>query len=154
MPNWSNTLYACIGDPTEIRQLHNAIKTNARRKTSRVKNGFGTLWLGNIIDQLGGNWEEWKCRGEITGFQMEKDAKKLTIYQSTAWCEQEGFRKFIEKKFPSIRSITWTLNLVVDGMEQMTILANTFLNAITWNPTRTSIHSRLLKRRLNSFLGL
>ena len=103
MPNWSNTLYACIGDPTEIRQLHNAIKTNARRKTSRVKNGFGTLWLGNIIDQLGGNWEEWKCRGEITGFQMEKGDKKLTIYQSTAWCEQEGFRKFIEKKFPSIK---------------------------------------------------
>lgn len=103
MPNWSNTLYACIGDPTEIRQLHNAIKTNARRKTSRVKNGFGTLWLGNIIDQLGGNWEEWKCRGEITGFQMEKGDKKLTIYQSTAWCEQEGFRKFIEQKFPSIK---------------------------------------------------
>lgn len=103
MPNWSFTQYACSGEPKEIRQLHNAIKTNAKRKTSRVKNGFGTLWLGNIIDQLGGNWEDWKCRGEITDFYMEKDAKKLTIYQSTAWCEQEGFRKFIEQKFPSIK---------------------------------------------------
>ena len=75
----------------------------SKQMPEEVKNGFGTLWLGNIIDQLGGNWEEWKCRGEITGFQMEKGDKKLTIYQSTAWCEQEGFRKFIEQKFPSIK---------------------------------------------------
>ena len=103
MPNWCDTTYICVGDPKEIRQLNNAIKTNNKRKTSRIKNGFGTLWIGNIIDQLGGNWKDWKCRGEIIDFDMEKGAKKLTIYQSTAWCEQEGFRKFIEQKFPSIK---------------------------------------------------
>ncbi len=27
----------------------------------------------------------------------------LNIYQCTAWCEQEGFRQFIEEKFPSIK---------------------------------------------------
>ena len=36
-------------------------------------------------------------------FPNGKGDKKLTIYQSTAWCEQEGFRKFIEQKFPSIK---------------------------------------------------
>ena len=36
MPNWSNTVYACIGEPNEIRQLHNAIKINARRKGLQV----------------------------------------------------------------------------------------------------------------------
>lgn len=27
----------------------------------------------------------------------------LTIYQSTAWCEQEGVREIIEKTYPSIK---------------------------------------------------
>ena len=152
MPNWSNTLYACIGDPTEIRQLHNAIKTNARRKTSRVKNGFGTLWLGNIIDQLGGNWEEWKCRGEITGFQMEKGDKKLTIYQSTAWCEQEGFRKFIEQKFPSIKVYYLDIEPGCQWYGTNDKEVSISLNAITWILTRELKCSIRLRKRLNTFL--
>ncbi|MBQ5461844.1 MAG: hypothetical protein IIT55_08400, partial [Bacteroidaceae bacterium] len=70
-------------------------------KTSRVKNGFGTLWIGNIIDALGEDWEKLRCRGEIIGYHIKNNL--LTIYQSTAWCEQEGFRECIEKKFPSIK---------------------------------------------------
>lgn len=110
MPNWCSTTYICVGNPIEIRQLHKAIVTNMRRKTSRVKNEFGTLWLGNIIDQLGGNWKDWRCRGSILNYYIERASKvssnklvKLTIYQTTAWNEQEGFRKFIEQKFPSIK---------------------------------------------------
>lgn len=102
MPNWCNTTYRCIGNPKEIRQLHNAIKKNDKRKTPRVGNGFGKLWLGCIIDQLGGDWEKYRCRGEITDYYMEPDASMLTIYQCTAWCEQEGVRQVIEEKFPSI----------------------------------------------------
>ena len=30
------------------------------------------------------------------------DGDELVIYQSTAWCEQEGFREVIQLKFPSI----------------------------------------------------
>ena len=101
MPNWSDTVYKCIGDPKEVRSLYKIIKANDKRKTSRVKNGFGTLWIGNIIDALGEDWEKLRCRGEIIGYHIENNL--LTIYQSTAWCEQEGFRECIEKKFPSIK---------------------------------------------------
>lgn len=103
MPNWSDTTYKCVGDPKEVRSLYKVIQRNAKRKRPRVKNGFGTLWLGCIIDALGGDWEKYRCRGEITDFSLEKDASMLTIYQNTAWCEQEGFRQFIEEKFPSIK---------------------------------------------------
>ena len=49
MPNWSDTTYKCVGDPKEVRSLYKVIQRNAKRKRPRVKNGFGTLWLGCII---------------------------------------------------------------------------------------------------------
>ena len=101
MANCCDTTYKCVGDPKEVRSLHKIIKANEKRKTSRIKNGFGTLWLGNIVDALGEDWEKLRCRGEITSYQL--DGNVLTIYQSTAWCEQEGFREVIERKFPSIK---------------------------------------------------
>lgn len=101
MPNWCDTTYKCVGEKKEIQALKKGLDANAKRKTSRVANGFGTLWLGNIIDQLGGDWEKYRCRGEITDYQMDGD--DLAIYQCTAWCEQEGFRQFIEEKFPNIK---------------------------------------------------
>ena len=101
MANQSDVVYKCIGDPKEVRSLYKIINANDKRKTSRVKNGFGTLWIDNIIDALGEDWEKLRCRGEIIGYHIENNL--LTIYQSTAWCEQEGFRECIEKKFPSIK---------------------------------------------------
>lgn len=101
MPNWCETEYKCVGDLKEVRTLYKIIKANDKRKTPRVKNGFGTLWLGCIINALGEDWEQLRCRGEIIDYQLEGNV--LTLWQNTAWCEQEGFRECIEKKFPSIK---------------------------------------------------
>ena len=101
MPNWCDTIYKCVGDLKEVRSLYKKIKANDKRKTPRIKNGFGKLWLGCIIDALGEDWEKFRCRGEIIDYQL--DGNILTIYQDTAWCEQDGFRKCIEKKYPSIK---------------------------------------------------
>ena len=101
MPNWCDTSYKCIGDPKEVRSLYKVIRANDKRKTPRVKNGFGRLWLGCIINALGDDWEKLRCRGDI--YYYELDGNVLTICQNTAWCEQEGFRECIEKKFPSIK---------------------------------------------------
>ena len=72
-----------------------------KRKTSILKNGFGKMWLGNLVHKLGGDWKEYRCRGEITDFSL--DGNVLTINQNTAWCEQEGIRQIIEKTYPSIK---------------------------------------------------
>ena len=101
MPNWCDTTYKCVGDLKEVRSLYKTLKANDKRKRPRVKNGFGTMWLGCIIDALGEDWEQFRCRGAITDYGL--DGNVLTIYQYTAWCEQEGFRECIEKKFPSIK---------------------------------------------------
>lgn len=101
MPNWCDTTYKCVGDLKEVKELHRALKYIDKRKTTIVKNGFGKWWLGNLVTKLGGDWEKYRCRGEITDYAIEGNV--VTIYQSTAWCEQEGVRECIEKKFPSIK---------------------------------------------------
>lgn len=100
MPNWCDTTYKCVGNPKEIRALKKVIDANFKRKNSRLPNGFGKCWIGNIIDQLGYDWNKYRCRGEITDYSL--DGEVLTINQQTAWCEQEGFREVIKLKFPSI----------------------------------------------------
>ncbi len=101
MPNWADVTYKCVGDPKEVRSLYKTILRNAKRKTPRIKNGFGVQWLGCIIDALGFKWEDYRCRGDISHAYLLDGV--LTIHQNTAWCEQEGFREVIEKKFPSIK---------------------------------------------------
>ena len=101
MPNWCDTTYKCVGDPKEVRALHKVLKYIDRRKTTIVRNGFGRWWLGNLVTKLGGKWEDYCCRGEITGYSFDGDILEITQY--TAWCEQEGVRRIIQEKFPGIK---------------------------------------------------
>lgn len=101
MPNWCLTEYKCVGNPKEVRELHKVLKYIDRRKTTIIKNGFGKWWLGNLVTKLGGKWEDYRCRGEIIDYSL--DGNILIISQSTAWCEQEGARRIIQEKFPSIK---------------------------------------------------
>lgn len=101
MPNWCDSSYKCVGDLKEVKSLYKILKYMEKRKTSILPNGFGKLWLGNLVHKLGGDWKELRCRGEITDFSL--DGNVLTINQMTAWCEQEGVREIIERTYPSIK---------------------------------------------------
>ena len=101
MPNWCDTTYKCVGDLKEVRALHKILKYIDRRKTTIVRNGFGKWWLGHLVTKLGGKWEDYRCRGEITGYSFDGDVLEITQY--TAWCEQEGVRRIIQEKFPGIK---------------------------------------------------
>lgn len=101
MPNWADTTYKCVGDLKEVRELHEILEKMNNRKEPKHPNGFGNLWLGELVIELGYDWEKYPCRGEITYY--EHDEGMLTINQYTAWCEQEGVREAIQTKFPSIK---------------------------------------------------
>ena len=49
MPNWCDTSYKCVGDLKEVKSLHKVLKYMEKRKTSILKNGFGKMWLGNLV---------------------------------------------------------------------------------------------------------
>ena len=101
MPNWCDTTYKVVGEPKEVGHLFRSLQKLESMKSSYMSNGFGNMWLGCVINYLGGNYENYSCRGEILDFQMRDDI--LVISQETAWCEQEGFREFLEQKYPSIK---------------------------------------------------
>ncbi len=101
MANCCMTTYKCVGDKKELNELWRILEKNRKRKRPRVKNGYGMQWLGCIIDTMGLDWKEYTCRGEVVDFRLEHDV--LTIWQDTAWTEQEGFRLAIEKRFPSLK---------------------------------------------------
>lgn len=100
MPNWAYTTYKIKGSEVEVAALHNTIKDLDQRKESLLSNGFGKLWLGNLVNALGGDWEKVYCRGQITDYNLENGI--LTINTETAWGEMSDTRHFIKSKYPSL----------------------------------------------------
>lgn len=101
MPNWCDTTYKCVGEQKDIQSLHKTLAQLRAMKKPFVKNGFGNMWLGCVVNILGGKWEDVRCRGEIIDFSMDGDI--LVISQSTAWCEQEEFRYFLEQHYSGMK---------------------------------------------------
>lgn len=58
----------------------------------------------DVVEYLGGDLETIACRGEIIDFNLSEEV--LTIYQETAWNEQEDFRHFLESQYPHTK-IYW-----------------------------------------------
>lgn len=101
MPNWCSVTYKCFGPKKEINALKRVLDHIESTKKVYVNNGFGKRFLGCVIHKLGFDYKRYCCRGEIVDYYKENDA--LVINQSTAWCEQPGFRIAIQEKFPNIK---------------------------------------------------
>lgn len=63
MPNWCCTAYAIEGDAKELQSLYDLMNKLQESKDPSVPNGFGTTWLGCLVDALGEKWEDVSCRG-------------------------------------------------------------------------------------------
>ena len=100
MPNWAYTTYKIKGSEEEVAALHKTIQELGQRKESLLPNGFGKLWLGNLVHALGGDWEKLYCRGQILDYKLENGL--LFISTETAWGEMSDVRHFIQFKFPSL----------------------------------------------------
>ncbi len=101
MPNWCSTAYAIEGDAKEVKQLYELMKGLQERKEPSVKNGFGTSWLGCLVDALGGNWKEVYCRGQWFCLEMEEGI--LRFETTTAWSPCNATFELVREKFPSLR---------------------------------------------------
>ena len=101
MPNWAYTQYKNRGSEKEVAALYKTIQSLAERKESLLPNGFGKLWLGNLVNALGGDWEKIYCRGQILDYSLENGL--LIINTETAWGEMSETRHFIQSKFPSLQ---------------------------------------------------
>lgn len=100
MPNWAYTTYKIKGSEEEVAALHKTIQDLEQREESLLPNGFGKLWLGNLVHALGGDWNDIYCRGQILDYSLGNGV--LCINTETAWGEMSETRHFIESKFPSL----------------------------------------------------
>lgn len=103
MPNWCNTTYKVVfEDEEEAKELHSILERLTKDQEPVVPNGSGNLGLGCVLQEMGYNTKKLdengiRHRGEVVDFSL--DGNVLTIWQNTAWCEQEGFRKCLEERY-------------------------------------------------------
>ena len=99
MPNWASTAYVFKAkDQEQAKDLYDKIDSIAKMEEPLVENGFGKLWMGCLVNLLGGDWNKVYCRGEIIDYNLTDD--HVNISCETAWGEMEEFRHFIEQHYP------------------------------------------------------
>lgn len=102
MPNWANVNYQITGNKKEVTTLYETIQKLDNGKGELLPNGFGKLWLGNLVHALGGDWEKVYCRGRICDYSFVNETSTLFINMETAWEEMKDVRGFLHDKFPSL----------------------------------------------------
>jgi len=125
MPNWAYTAYKINGNKKQLDELHKVLTDmnegayDGKNKMALLDNGFGNMWLGNLVHVLGGDWNKIYCRGQITQFEMSIDGDTLEttldIAMLTAWEEMSEVRAFLNKKFPSL-TILYTVEEPGNGV--------------------------------------
>ena len=101
MPNWAYTNYVVKGSTEEVAALHKIIHDLEAREESLLPNGFGKLWLGNLVSILGGDWEKIYCRGQILDYTFKDELLRLNV--ESAWGEMDETRHFLQTVFPSLK---------------------------------------------------
>ena len=100
MPNWCSTRYACTGDQNELQSLYERMNRLAQMKEPLKPNGFGTTWLGNLVEDLGVDFNKVQCRGSGDG--LELDGGVLRFWTETAWYRCTEVEDLIKEKYPSM----------------------------------------------------
>ena len=100
MPNWCSTAYAIEGNAKELKKLYDLMNGLQERKEPSVPNGFGTAWLGCLVDALGENWEKVHCRGDWNNLQF--DGNVLTFNTETAWSPCNEVFDMVCEKYPTL----------------------------------------------------
>jgi hypothetical protein len=101
MPNWCFTTYKFVGDTDEIADLYNKLQSLNDMPEPLVKNGFGKLFLGCVVNLFGGNWKEIYCRGAIEYMELCGD-NMIQLSTYTAWGDMPEVWDFVCKNYPSI----------------------------------------------------
>lgn len=100
MPNWCTTTYNAVGDKTELKSLYDLMTELTNKVKPLVENGFGTYWLGCLVEALGEDWNKVRCRG--TFYDMELTDEHLRFVTETAWVPCDEVIMLLRKKFPSL----------------------------------------------------
>lgn len=100
MANWAITDYKLVGHADEVTDLYNRMRRLAAMKDPLKPNGFGTTWLGNLVEDFGVDFNTVQCRGSWEN--LDFDGNVLSFYTETAWYRCTEVEDLIKEKYPSI----------------------------------------------------
>ena len=101
MRNWCKSMYVIDGDAKEVRELYELMKGLQRRKEPFVRNGFGTTWLGCLLNALGYEcYYMANCQGAWFHLEMVGDTLRFTT--ETISSPRPLAFDFVCKKYPSL----------------------------------------------------
>lgn len=109
MPNWCSTavaIYCEKGDKEGLKQLKALLDKlkDVEEHGTPVANGFGNLWLGNILVSHGKEWKDIHCRGVITNYQLQDSS--ILLWQEDAWTPQvECWETIIQDLYPNLKMV-------------------------------------------------
>lgn len=101
MANWCLSEYVIEGDAKELKNLYDLMSGLQERKEPTIRNGFGTAWLGCLVDALGRSWEEVSCRG--SWYNLDFDGNALSFNTETAWSPCGEVLDLVCEKYPTLR---------------------------------------------------
>lgn len=93
-------MYKLTGEADEVRSLYERMKRLEDMKTSLLPNGFGTTWLGNLVSDMGRNYEDVSCRGSWDSLRLEEEVLSFTT--ESAWYRCTEVEDIIKEVYPSI----------------------------------------------------
>lgn len=85
MPNWCYTSYKISGSRKAVKDLYERIMKLDCGEGEMLENGFGNLWLGNLVNGFAHDWKLIDCKGRIIEFFYNEELNLLTLDTETAW---------------------------------------------------------------------
>lgn len=100
MPNWCSTTYCIEGDTNQLLSLYERMKVLQEMKEPLAANGFGSNWLGCLVEDFGENHQHYSCRGSWSDLSF--DGNLLRFNTETAWYRCTEVEDLIREKYPDI----------------------------------------------------
>lgn len=101
MPNWCSTRIIFSGDNESLRDFYEKLEMCTSENYVGACNGFGKMWLGNIVSIFEGDYHKVHCRGSIEYLDNRIDTNGTIVMDTeTAWdpCI-EMFDEIIQKNY-------------------------------------------------------
>ena len=102
MPNWCDTTYRAVGTKEQVKRFYDLAMSSWNKSKDDNKG-----WMGHMVTELGGDWQQVHCRGWIRDEpylrdDFEDDYAECTLYADTALCEPPEWREFIQSKIDGL----------------------------------------------------
>ena len=99
MANCCFAAFVIEGDKKEMDELHSIMKSLNEMDEPRIKNGYGTTWLGCLLDAIGVDWRKAYCRGRYTDLEYNGN---ISFNVESDWEPCTDVFDEILKKYPSL----------------------------------------------------